>query len=59
MNIVVFVCLELIVDNVIVIYNNGYIVIYDVSFLLMGGIICVLVGVNGSGKFILFKSIMG
>lgn len=40
-------------------YNNGYIVLYDVIFFFEKSIICVLLGVNGSGKLMLFKSIMG
>lgn len=50
---------NLVVDNATVIYNNGHIAIYDVSFNITGGSICALVGINGSGKSTLFKTIMG
>lgn len=47
------------VNDVTVRYNNGHIAIYDMTFHLVGGTTCALVGVNGSGKSTLFKSLMG
>ncbi|TDQ57185.1 manganese/iron transport system ATP-binding protein [Mesocricetibacter intestinalis] len=47
------------VENITVRYNNGHTAIHDVSFQLVGGTTCALVGVNGSGKSTLFKSLMG
>lgn len=47
------------VENVSVRYNNGHVAIYDVSFELKGGSVCALIGVNGSGKSTIFKSLMG
>lgn len=49
----------LLVMNVMVIYCNGYIVLWNVSFDILCGMVMVFVGVNGVGKFILFKVIMG
>ncbi|MCZ5921638.1 ATP-binding cassette domain-containing protein, partial [Escherichia coli] len=48
---------ELNVDDVPVTYNTGHTAIHNASFTLSGGSICALVGVNGSGKSKLFKSI--
>ncbi|AMA64832.1 High-affinity zinc uptake system ATP-binding protein ZnuC [Candidatus Arsenophonus lipoptenae] len=50
---------NLVVDNITVIYSNGYTAIYNSSFNVIGGSICGLLGVNGSGKSTLFKTIMG
>ncbi len=47
------------VEDVTVVYNNGHIAIHDASFRLQSGMICALVGINGSGKSSLFKAIMG
>jgi manganese/iron transport system ATP-binding protein len=51
--------LDVTVEDVTVVYNNGNIAIHDASFQLHPGSICALVGVNGSGKSTLFKAIMG
>ncbi len=51
--------LSLTVTNVTVAYSNGHRALHKVSFELNEGTICALVGVNGSGKSSLFKSIMG
>src|SRR6185503_1936471 len=51
--------LDLVVSDVTVAYNNGYVALYDATFHLAPGTICALVGVNGSGKSTLFKAIMG
>ncbi len=51
--------LDLVVADVTVAYNNGYVALHDASFDLLPGTICALVGVNGSGKSTLFKAIMG
>lgn len=45
--------------NVTVTYRNGTTAVRDASFELGPGTICGLVGVNGSGKSTIFKSIMG
>lgn len=50
---------SLAVDGVTVRYRNGNIALNDASFRLDAGTICALVGVNGSGKSTMFKSIMG
>lgn len=50
---------ELRVDGVSVVYPNGHVAVQEATFSLQGGTICALVGVNGSGKSSLFKSIMG
>jgi manganese/iron transport system ATP-binding protein len=47
------------VRNLTVTYNNGFTAVQDASFNLDPGTICALVGVNGSGKSTIFKSIMG
>ena len=47
------------VESVTVRYSNGHTAIRDVSFTLQGGTTCALVGVTGSGKSTLFKSLMG
>ena len=51
--------LTLHVHEVSVTYNNGHKALRDVSFVLRSGMICALVGMNGSGKSSLFKTIMG
>lgn len=51
--------IDLRVDDVTVVYNNGHIALHDASFSLNPGTICALVGINGSGKSTLFKAIMG
>jgi manganese/iron transport system ATP-binding protein len=51
--------LDLTVRDITVAYSNGHIAIQDIGFQLTAGTICALVGVNGSGKSSLFKSIMG
>jgi manganese/iron transport system ATP-binding protein len=40
-------------------YPNGVVAMRDASFLLAPGTICGLVGINGSGKSTIFKTIMG
>ncbi|MFC0309850.1 ATP-binding cassette domain-containing protein [Gallibacterium trehalosifermentans] len=50
---------SLLVDDISVRYNNGHTAIHNMSFQLLGGTICGLIGVNGSGKSTLFKSVMG
>ncbi|OQW58304.1 MAG: iron ABC transporter permease [Proteobacteria bacterium SG_bin9] len=47
------------VRGLTVTYNTGLTAVYDASFELDPGTICALVGVNGSGKSTIFKSIMG
>lgn len=47
------------VNHVTVRYRNGNVALSDASFRLDSGTICALVGVNGSGKSTMFKSIMG
>ena len=47
------------VENIAVMYGNDHAALEGASFSLKGGTICALVGVNGSGKSPLFKSIMG
>ncbi len=47
------------VDNISVTYRNGFTAIHDTSFTLPTGSITALVGINGSGKSTIFKSIMG
>ncbi len=51
--------LSLRVQDVAVTYPNGQTALRDASFHLSGGTICALVGVNGSGKSTMFKSVMG
>ncbi|MGE9293561.1 MAG: manganese/iron ABC transporter ATP-binding protein [Puniceicoccales bacterium] len=51
--------LDLRVNDVTVVYNNGHKALHDAAFNLNAGSICALVGVNGSGKSTLFKAIMG
>jgi len=51
--------LKLDVDSVSVAYSNGHRALHDATFHLAGGTICALVGINGSGKSTMFKSIMG
>ena len=45
--------------NITVGYSNGVVAMRDASFSLDAGTICGLVGVNGSGKSTIFKTIMG
>jgi manganese/iron transport system ATP-binding protein len=47
------------VDNISVTYRNGFTAIRDTSFTLPKASITALVGINGSGKSTIFKSIMG
>jgi manganese/iron transport system ATP-binding protein len=47
------------VRNLTVTYNNGYTAVRNAGFELGPGVICGLVGVNGSGKSTVFKAIMG
>lgn len=47
------------VNNLSVVYNDGFVAIEDINFKLTQGTICALIGMNGSGKSTLFKSIMG
>lgn len=50
---------EIKVNNISVVYRNGFTAIHDASFTLPEGSITALVGINGSGKSTVFKSIMG
>ncbi len=47
------------IEGVTVGYPNGVVAVRDASFSLGPGTICGLVGVNGSGKSTIFKTIMG
>lgn len=47
------------VYGLMVVYSNGYVVLCEVLFEVLVGLIVVLVGVNGVGKFIFFKVLMG
>jgi manganese/iron transport system ATP-binding protein len=47
------------VEGVSVTYANGVTAISNASFSLSAGVICGLVGVNGSGKSTIFKTLMG
>jgi len=47
------------VRDLTVTYSNGFTAVHDTSFELGPGTICALVGINGSGKSTIFKSIMG
>jgi manganese/iron transport system ATP-binding protein len=47
------------VRGLTVTYGNGLTAVRDVTFDLEPGTICALVGVNGSGKSTIFKSVMG
>lgn len=49
----------LVVDHVTVTYRNGVTALRDSSFIVPTGSIAALVGVNGSGKSTMFKTIMG
>ncbi len=51
--------LSLRVKNLTITYPNGHTGLHDASFHLNAGTICALVGVNGSGKSTIFKSVMG
>jgi manganese/iron transport system ATP-binding protein len=46
-------------SNITVSYPNGVLAMRDAYFFLEAGTICGLVGVNGSGKSTIFKTIMG
>jgi len=50
---------SIVVDDISVTYRNGFRAIHNASFTLPKGSITALVGVNGSGKSTVFKSIMG
>jgi manganese/iron transport system ATP-binding protein len=50
---------SIVVRDLTVTYNNGFTAVQNASFSLDPGTICALVGVNGSGKSTIFKSIMG
>ncbi|RBW43993.1 manganese/iron ABC transporter ATP-binding protein [Psychromonas sp. B3M02] len=50
---------EIKVNDITVTYRNGFTAIHDASFTLPKGSITALVGINGSGKSTIFKSIMG
>ncbi len=50
---------NIIVDDISVTYRNGFTAIHNASFTLPEGSITALVGINGSGKSTIFKSIMG
>jgi manganese/iron transport system ATP-binding protein len=47
------------VGDITVAYPNGVTAVRDASFALGPGTICALVGVNGSGKSTVFKTLMG
>lgn len=47
------------VEGVTVSYANGVTAVNDASFALGPGTICALVGINGSGKSTIFKTLMG
>lgn len=47
------------VEDLTVVYNNGNIAVENASFTLEPGKITALVGINGSGKSTIFKSLMG
>jgi len=47
------------VNDITVTYRNGFTAIHNASFSLPEGSITALVGINGSGKSTIFKSIMG
>jgi len=47
------------VNDITVTYRNGFTAIHNASFSLPKGSITALVGINGSGKSTIFKSIMG
>jgi len=47
------------VSDITVAYPNGVTAVRDASFALGPGTICALVGVNGSGKSTVFKTLMG
>jgi manganese/iron transport system ATP-binding protein len=50
---------SIVVSGVTVRYANGITAVNDASFALGPGTICALVGVNGSGKSTIFKTLMG
>jgi len=50
---------SLAIEGITVAYPNGVVAMRDASFSLAPGTICGLVGVNGSGKSTIFKTIMG
>lgn len=45
--------------NLTVTYRNGVTAIEDITFTLNSGVICGLVGANGTGKSTLYKTLMG
>ena len=47
------------VNNISVTYRNGHTALHNASFAIPRGTITALVGINGSGKSTMFKSIMG
>jgi len=50
---------SIVVSGVMVRYANGVTAVNDASFALGPGTICALVGINGSGKSTIFKTLMG
>jgi manganese/iron transport system ATP-binding protein len=50
---------SIVVSGVTVRYANGVTAVNDASFALGPGTICALVGINGSGKSTIFKTLMG
>ncbi|MEG3755809.1 manganese/iron ABC transporter ATP-binding protein [Psychromonas arctica] len=50
---------EIKINDITVTYRNGFTAIHNASFSLPKGSITALVGINGSGKSTIFKSIMG
>lgn len=50
---------SIVVAGVTVRYANGVTAVNDASFALGPGTICALVGINGSGKSTIFKTLMG
>lgn len=50
---------QITVNDITVTYRNGFTAIHDASFSLPTGSITALVGINGSGKSTIFKSMMG
>ncbi|RYE85657.1 MAG: ATP-binding cassette domain-containing protein, partial [Hyphomicrobiales bacterium] len=50
---------SIVISGVTVRYANGVTAVNDASFALGPGTICALVGINGSGKSTIFKTLMG